>query len=797
MDHVGDAVLVLDNLRKFKEETCDNSILIPEAFVTADTCVDMRLYWSNYLKAKFRFLRDLLLHDEKYARGTTKAAASSGDLAWISSYVDKWLTMADREGLAYKYRVSQLPIDKVRETWYWATRENQYCVDWCGECEKELKSLDADIRCKKLKEVCEEAVGKIGEEPASGFNEDYKLSYVCKQTLLGLTKHLNELHLHLAQVPRGGLGQVAQAAERCEDLIELIEDHFRPMSEEAHAQIDDLDTDVLTNRFLRKLSLRLIEEFYTEGFDETILIRAFLLELKKQFSCEVCDYLEVSGSKIEWWIATTNHDDLGDEYKQLSDDEIRRRVRKDESYGLGVGISGSIMLQDSPVGRNTWFHIGSNDVVNDPRQSPRHLSAYQRNLYKGVLSTGAIRNFWMFPIFVGGSLRGAFRVVNRLNADGQTLLAGGWAYHTRTQLAIIADWFSAFLRAIRPQVQSKEDFREFFSRREALNTMVARLDLGWIQDNETVIPAAVRHLMRTMARREEEHSLGACIIIVKDPDKNTELQGLDLEPYPFLKGFGEREFAESFASLSSYHHAVVPERGAFVFDQEGKFWAAVQLAAQDDAAQTRGGVPMLGLLTERCSQSVALLLPRDSRSIQVYRTGSLALQIRMSERSGAWRFRYPDDLYMKLRELCTSWDEEVWKAIVDSCLYLSYRGLGALIILGDFPLDAHLSLSPAGPEFRIESRIQEIGPVLFAEFAKLEGATFVGKEGIIRRVNVIVDSLEPTGHLNLGMFPNKGSRHTTGALIAQLEKESVVIVVSHNRGISVVAHGGETLYKNL
>jgi hypothetical protein len=548
------------------------------------------------------------------------------------------------------------------------------------------------------------------------------------------------------------------------------------------------------NDFLPELSLHLTQSLYSEEFDQTEVIRQFLLKIKEKFRCEVCDFLDVSedDQRVLWRVATVNHTDLSEKYRKLweeSPEALKKEIQNRESYGKGIGISGSILLQDADIGRNTWFHIGSNDVEHDPRQSKTHKHAYEQDLYPGVLKVNKrINNFWMFPIFRKQKFVGAFRVVNKL-IEEEKLQPGGWPYYTRVQLSLIAQWFSKFLETTEQQVKMREDFLDVMERSKHLDSMIKNFGLSWIEKEK--LQAFLRHLMSDLAKKVENRPIGCCILITNV--QGDEMPFKELESYSLLDPVKD-EITASYDNLNVYHDLVDPLKGAYVFDQDGKFRRIIRLACKN-GNEAQYGYEAIKSITEQYPETFCLLLTRDTKIIQGYNKGARVVDIYSSGGTGKWHFRYPQEIFRIMVAHALVSDKNLLKALCDASLELSLCGHGALIVVGDVSeKEFDFSGLPKSLRFKSE-KVTLVDSSILVEFAKVDGAVIIGNNGYITRFGTIVEPKRSVPRIPL--FPGKGGRHETGEIISKLTPKAMVIIISQNRSISIVADGGKFCAKYL
>lgn len=764
-------------VHRIKSENYDNSMGIPPMLKGRyATSVNTEDEWYHYLDFKFRFLT----RAAKDHRGVKQFVSEMNGRGrgYLEEFIKDWNARAREERLAYQYRLAQIARDDVHRQWYCIKIDE--CDQWCRDAEQEMAGWLSRSLEKNWSATVLDIWQHIGSLPAASLEQDYVLAEVCRRGLQPHTLEINEIHDYLSKGPLN-LCESGKLAEKCQAILDDIEQHFK--------QSPNIDTNLNPNEsnFLVSLSVELTGALYDESFDETALITRFLLSLKEQFNCEVCDYLDVlrDEAKVAWRTATVNHTDLSEKYRQLigsgKEQEWRKEVLSRESYGEGIGISGCVLLLKKQTGRNIWFHIGSNDVSDDPRQSKEHRHAYQEDMYPGVLKQNKlINNFWIFPVYRRSNLIGAFRVVNKLTSEGK-LQGGGWDYPTRVQLALIADWFSRFLDTVEPQIQRKEDFKALWMFSKGIDELMTKLELGWT--SKSVLAGALRHLRTVKLKKVEKRQLGCCIIIIQNPDGRALPE---LEPYPLLDlDIDYGSLRPLFHGVDRYYDPVDPSRGAFVFDEEGAILRVVELQHIGDEKRTYGGSSSLEQLTKDHPNSVCFALPRDTRNILVYRGGLRAAEIRVSEIAGEYQFRYPKDILTMMRVAAPDCDPLVVPAICEMALELSYQGYGGLIVLGEVPYDK-LALTQ-GLFIKTNQRAQDVGSSFLAEFAKLDGATFVQTDGLVVRVNTTVSTPGYTSSRKL--FLERGARHEIGEKISNTAPESLVVIVSENGGISLVKGG--------
>jgi DNA integrity scanning protein DisA with diadenylate cyclase activity len=750
----------------------DNSSHIPVAIQEVFPNIDHASQWRAYLKHKFRFLSLDPSSPERRSKKILEILHHA-EAEFIAEFVPDWEAARAREMLAYYCRISQLQPALVAELWY--DRSIQTLHDWCDARSEDLKRLDSSVR----EGIWPTANGL----PALGqgivnFQNDWSLSRLARSAMNGISKRVTDLQQTLAEFrPKANLSDMADTlTTECQAVLSEL--HTAGLSPDVPAPAGWTGSD---QGFLVELCLKLMQTLYSEGFDLTALLYQFLQELKKQYVCEICDFLDVEddGKTLAWRAATVDHGDLSDEFQELDPGDIRARVRKEESYARGVGITGCALLVEENLGRDVWMHLGSNDVQNDPRQSEQHRSAYEGDMYPNVLkaAAGRIANFWMFPIYSNSRLVGVFRVVNRLNATRE-LREGGWSYIERVELGVIANWFGRFLETATPQLQDRNDYVEVLERNKRIDELRANLELDWVP--RPFIRVVLRHLSADINKREEKRRVGCCITIAHHPDGMPILIP-ELAPYPLLDP-NVRAVRPPYNALDNYHDAVDPLLGTYVFNDAGGF-ERIGALLWNVADAPVVGRKALEAITKAYAQSLCLLLGRESKCVEVFSGGTLAARIHISERSGEWQFLYPSTLLSHMEKAADFMPAKVVETVWKTCLDMSTQGLGALFVLGDIE-ESRFRMGRS--KLEIEGGVQSVvtmGERYLIEFAKLDGATFIGADGCVTRVNSIVRSNEPAERK---VFDGRGGRHQAAEEISAQSPEVVVVVVSENKGISVL-----------
>jgi len=828
-----------------KDGHFDNTLIVPATLIEKykeelkESAI--KTLWERYNHYKF-FLYQLLEESRPSAEGEIRRHLEDRGLPFLRKYVSKWKDMRTVEERVFYCRFAQLPTAQVYRNWY---RSDDKCGEWCGR----RKSYMLDKQKEALKnwpKSLEEVWDRIGDKYIVDVEDDWIRSTIFRHLTTSMSDRVNALRYEVKhsefpiEILTGSdlierfklvvadvkhcmecLGRTHITSRKHEALVVGERDE-----EERREEMHYLRETEIPAGFIANASVSLLRVLHASGFDQTAVIAEFLAQVKSAFPCEVCDYLSVEngGNCIEWRAATIEKKHMSEELQALSPDEQRKRINLHEAYDRGVGISGSILLQDF-TDRTLWFHIGSSNVQEDPRGSEQHKSAYESGLYVGVLNaTKKIENFWMFPVFDRfGRLTGAFRVVNRLDEtaleDQPRLRAGGWAYLEKVQLSLVAAWFSRFLAAIQERGRFREDFLKILRMETELSQLLVNLGnegLNWVSKKEAKVEEGkedsgdteadeeildmmlrlLRILTNLTARKMESRKMGCAVFIDSETASNPPLKGIP--EYPLVEVSGQKPSAyewealpeltahEDLEWLLTYCDAIDPMHGAFVFDHDGGFSRVVLYSSK-----SQSGEEAAKSVTKKHRQSVCFLLERGMKSVLILARGERQAEIRLAERSGEWRFRTPGSL---LESLNSNYAGEiadgVLKAVADTAMVLSRRGEGGILVVGPYPKD-QLRLGNPQLEPPAATAVTNVTPHLLADCARLDGATFISKDGFLRAYNRNVRFSEDPGLKPL--FPGRGARHETAERIARCAQEALVTVVSQNGEISVIKMGGKEI----
>jgi len=512
------------------------------------------------------------------------------------------------------------------------------------------------------------------------------------------------------------------------------------------------------------------------SLSEKKLLQAFTESIKVIFNCELCDYLVVDDNIVRLY--ATSHKQMESFGLVLGDSE---------HYKYGEGITGAVLLGDPS---DKFFHVGTNCLAQDDRQSPWHTNAYE------TFYEQAFQNFWVFPIYKANRMVGAFRVIDK---TGQTDEEKFWSYDERIQLLYIARWFQKFLNLV--QKFSQENFAMAEScivpDKHQLTTALKKHVSSWL--NSKVIELVVEHLTYVVHRRMEKRRVGCCIIICKSDNlKNlfSHMPGYIIfnNSSDHLKKLNGSNVLENVAKS---YKVILPTSGAFIFDEELQFCGVREfknpVRIEDDEKNE------LNRITIECPSSVVFLIERERDSILALHNGKLKFEYYLSEYTGEWKCRSFFELLdiieraLRIQEQKESPVKPVIEKVYRAIWWLSYRKIGTMIVIVENETKKNECMEK-GIEFHsIEKHINELLPHTFFDLAMLDGAILMDRNGQVYYGGVQFNHEAVLSEATRKKLEGKGTRHHQAAIIAHKLSDTIVFTVSENRGIGAF-FGSEALF---
>jgi len=409
--------------------------------------------------------------------------------------------------------------------------------------------------------------------------------------------------------------------------------------------------------------------------------------------------------------------------------------------------------------------VGTNNLRLDPRQSLAHTQHWSE-------ATGdAINDYWVFPVFLDGSLYGAFRVFNRLPARWYNGIP--WPEAMLWELREVADWCGgALLPRLAAGVRTRKVTETVHS--SAVQHLKSHLGLEWIDDDFLVM--LVTHLTTVVHRVVEAKSLGCCIGVFANPGA---VVGHTASYHAAGAVAFSSDSAHPLEDAAAAYHAINPASGIFVFDGDGVGHAVRQIGLGESL-----GLQAMEQLSSEHRDGVIFLLDRGQDCVLVIAHGRVVADYYLSPRNGEWVLR----VYEELADRCMARKpsrvpaEDV-RDVLGRAMDLSYARVGALLILGDdIPPNTYFEYETVLDSVNLLS----IKPWEFIDMAGLDGAVHIKPRGRVVAVGALVRTSNGTSRHRGGV---EGSRHSSAAAFSAAAPEHMVVVVSENRSISVLVHG--------
>ena len=709
-------------------------------------------WYREFMRTKFNYFC-FIIRQNKTGEENIANQLKDDRNCW-AFILNEWRKQESKERLAYLYRITQMPKNIVVSFWYNNLSEFN---EWANLCEEYLRNSENGFALEPFNKAYINLENKIQVSEEILLLDEHVRSFVQENIVKGLTSS--------ASLVFSGLS--GHSLINIEN-IEYFKRYFQLKSNESQSIILAPEArhiiEELPPRFLDMVSAVIYEEEY--------YLKEFLLAVKEAFKCELCDYLKVSSNErhqLELVTTTVDLKAVASQHPEKTENELRQELVDNQSYSIGEGISGSILLCPFAV---PSFHVGTNNLSEDPRRSILKQELYEI-IYSDSLKAGGgkIRNFWVFPIYNQGKLVAAFRVVNRLDENGK-LCTGGWPLALRLQLCFIVEWFQKLWLSITSdqRIKSKDLAAMVKEWQNITNEFVKQLDLSWVTGS--FISKLLQDLERTTIKRIETRTIGCSVVIVNSEEMSNFCN--EFKNYPTI----ELKNIKKLSDVSQHYDDVSPDEAAFVFDQEGKFKTVINLDKASEHA--------VGEITKDYT-SVAFLVERDHHSILVFRKGELAAERFLNESIGAWQTRYYAPLIKKVTDSIRNISNPLLERVCKVAWYLSYEHPGAMIIVGG---DLQRYFEFQKTEIELHSPVSQLTDQRFMDFAKKDGAVLITNQGIVYKAGVI---LKPKTEIHLSdtldahiKAQRKGGRHSTGVNVSCACRDAFVIVVSQNRGISIL-----------
>ena len=507
------------------------------------------------------------------------------------------------------------------------------------------------------------------------------------------------------------------------------------------------------------------------------ILKTFVKCIADLFECEICDYLYVADNLIRLFVTSF----------EAEDEDFETYLEDSEHYRYGEGISGAIMLGDNS---DEFFHVGTNNLDRDWRQSPWHTNAYS-NFYQEE----DLHDFWVFPLYADGDLVAAFRVINKRSNDVKRTVY--WSYNDRLQLLYLAKWFQEFQRLCQKYIQEAAPAQingtaPRYPITERVLEECKKNSEEWL--TQETLDVIIDHLTKIVHRRIEKKQLGCCLIVGET--KTIELLCTNGEYNNHIIFDNENSNLEKYSSAmypleiaAESYNIIYPGSGAFVWDENLKFMGVKALDVlninEDELDKS------LSKLTNEYPKTFAFLLERGNNSILIYHDGQLKYEYYLSDYDGGWHIRSKQEMLKAIKtalRISSMKDikAKVYDRVFDTVWRMSYKKIGTMIVVAQ--PDKISLLKSNSEEGRIINRPLKTlkKSNMIYDLAMIDGAILMDEEDIVHYGGLHFKYDSPLASDMIKRLENRGTRHHQAGHIACSEPEdAVVFTVSENRGIGV------------
>jgi len=534
------------------------------------------------------------------------------------------------------------------------------------------------------------------------------------------------------------------------------EHNLRNLGDINHIQLND---------FIQKCTYNFFELRSSSEHSDKAYIREFLKVISDVFDVELVDYLKVVEEESKKYVKY--YVDSFDSIKFASESVVREN---DDSYLMGKGISGSILVCNN---KDRYVHVGTNDLELDLRQSGTHCSWYE-NEYKIN-----IKSYWIFPIFdESGCIIGVFRIMNKK----PNITTNSWNYTERATLLEVARWYEKYGKDEINMALQKDEFADAEN-----NELYRRLEISWFDKKQFV--TMMTHLKSLAHKKIERHSAGVCFAVVEKTIINrfiaTSIR------YPIQSSILNTEVlleSDSLDKLSLLYKAMNPLSSFCLFSSDGCFYGVRKINNNIDRIENVRNI------THESENSIAFLAQGEEKTIRIYKEGKLYADYYLSESNGEWRFRKFSDFEKVLDK--TNIDKGIVRGVTELIFELSLNKIGSMIVFSNksaFKSDEVNGYAEIKEDCYIVGDTQAV-----VYWASIDGALLCTCDGKLTSLGKI---LKTDKNKELDKYfddlinrHQKGSRHRTAAFYAQENNDDCVIVISENKGISVLYKGQDAVW---
>jgi hypothetical protein len=539
---------------------------------------------------------------------------------------------------------------------------------------------------------------------------------------------------------------------------------------------------VKLNEFIVKCSNKFISLLSSGELRKDTFIQSFLCLITEIFDARLADHMIVNDNKSI-------------EYNIVSDIKIEKTendlLKQHESYSKGEGITGSLLVYNDYPNEDMIFHVGTNSLKNDKRQSDSH-----KNIYSEIYGIN-IDSFWVFPYFdKNHSIIGAFRVIDKNTSDI-------WTYQERATLLSVARWFEIFWSDLSKTLQPEKEF-SFVNKNN--KDMYDNLDIPWF--NNEFFDLMLTHLKTTVNKKIENHSMGVCVAICKDdiisrilenrsfPEYQMQPLFFDsMQPVIFDRTKPRKVESSSLTYISLMYKTMHPLTAFCLYSSNGYFYGIRQLTVGPEEIPNITKVPDI---TNNAKESIVFLTQGDEKTIRIYKDQSFFADYYLSESDGDWRIRN----FLQFKQVLdkTNIDSTITPIVCDLIFELSFKQIGSLLVFSSNEFD-FIEEKDKDKELIEHNYIGNVNRTVFQGWASIDGAVLCTSDGHVKYVGAMLPKdtksiISP--YMNkLITTGQKGARHTTAVHYSERRKNDCIIAISQNKGISVLHNGRDLLWDDI
>jgi hypothetical protein len=446
----------------------------------------------------------------------------------------------------------------------------------------------------------------------------------------------------------------------------------------------------------------------------------------------------------------------------------------DDSYLEGKGITGGILVSSFQSESDKYIHVGTNNLKEDVRQSGKHCSWYEREYNIDI------RSYWIFPVFDNnGAVDSVFRIMNKTSEIEQNT----WTYDERATLLAVARWYEQYGKSAIKMLLQKDEFSDVEN-----NKIYGLLDIEWF--DKPLFVLIMTHLKSLAHKKIEHHSAGVCFAIVNNDIINRFLSNFTAYPIQSsLLKINDCLEAGSLDKISLLYKAMNPLSSFCLFTSNGYFHGVRKTQLNENSIENIKGI------SQKREKSIIFLAQGEHKTIRIYKDGSLFADYYLSESDGKWRFRKFIDFEKILDKIDI--DDGIVNGVTELIFDLSFNKIGSMIVFSKNRLPA-VDSDNSYAEIKEDCYIVREDQVV-PYWASIDGALLCSYDGKLNNIGKIlkIDKNKEFENKRLEDLINrhqKGSRHRTAAYYTEENKEDCVIVVSENKGISILHNGQDAVW---